>query len=73
MRHAGAGQFVEHGEPVGFEPRDVALPERRRGREREQMRQEIGGLAEEIDAELVVVDADMNMHAADDEASHHLL
>ena len=73
MRDAGARQLVEHGKPVGFEPGDIALPEGRGGREREQVRQEISGLAEEIDAELVVVDADMDVHAADDEAPHHLL
>ncbi len=37
------------------------------------MRQEIRGLAQNIDAELVVVDADMDMHAANHQTPHHLL
>ena len=37
------------------------------------MRQEIGGLAEEVDAQVVVLDADMHMHAADQQPPRHLL
>ncbi len=37
------------------------------------MRQEIGRLAEQVDPEFIVLDADMHMHAADDEAPSHLL
>ena len=37
------------------------------------MRQEIGRLAEQIDAEIVVLDADMHMHAGDDEPTRHVL
>ena len=37
------------------------------------MRQEVGGLAEQVDAQVVVLDADMNMHAADDEPPRHVL
>ena len=65
---AGARHLVEDGEPVGFEPGVLALPERRRGRQCQQMRQEIRGLAQQIDAQLVVRDADMDVHPADREA-----
>src|SRR5262249_20308377 len=73
MRDAGARQLVEHREPVGFEPGLDALPERRGGREREQMRQEIGGLTKQVDAQIVVLDADMDMHARNHEPSPDLL
>ena len=64
-RQPGARQFVEDGEPVGFQPGTAPAPERRRGAERQQVRQEIGQLVEELDPELLVLDADMDMHAAD--------
>src|SRR4029077_19346376 len=37
------------------------------------MRQEIGRLAEQIDAEIVVLDTDIHVHAADDEPTPYLL
>ena len=37
------------------------------------MRQEIRGLVEQIDPELVVLDADMDMHAADHQTARHVL
>ena len=37
------------------------------------MRQEIGGLTEQIDPELVVLDAHVDMHAADQEPPRHVL
>ena len=51
----------------------VPLPERRRGAEREQMREHVAHLVHEVDAQLVVVDADVDVHAADDETAHDLL
>ena len=71
MGKAGARQFVENAEPVGFQPGILALPERRRGRERQQVRQEIGDLVQQVDAKLVVVDADMHVHAANHQAADH--
>ncbi len=63
----GARHLVEDGEPVGFEPRVFALPERRGGRQCQQMRQEIRGLVHQVDAQLVIGNADMDVHAADRE------
>ena len=37
------------------------------------MRQEIGRLAEQVDAQILVLDADMHMHAADHEPARHVL
>ena len=37
------------------------------------MRQEIGRLAEQVDAQILVLDADMHMHAADHEPPRHVL
>jgi hypothetical protein len=73
MRHAGAGQLVEHRQPVRFEPGRLSLPEGRGGGEREQMRQEIGRLAEQVDAQILVLDADMYVHAANHEPARDLL
>ena len=65
LRQAGARQLVEHGEPVALEAGVLALPERRGGRQHQQVRQEIARLVHEVDAQLVVVDADVHVHAAD--------
>ena len=73
MRHAGAGQLVEHRQAVGLEPGRLPLPERRGGGERKEMRQEICRLAEQVDAQILVLDADMHMHAADHQPARHLL
>ena len=37
------------------------------------MRQEIGRLAEQVDAQILVLDADMHMHAADHQPPRHVL
>ena len=43
------------------------------GAEREQVWEHVAHLVHEIDAQIVVVDADVDVHAADHEASYHLL
>src|SRR5260370_3654320 len=68
LRSTGARHLVKDGEAVGFEPVVLALPERRRGRQCQQVRQEVRGLVQQIDAQLVVGDADMDVHSADREA-----
>ena len=73
MGNAGARELVENRQAVRFEPSLRALPKGRRGRKREKMRQEICRLAQEIDPKLVVLDADMDMHAADHEPAADLL
>ena len=65
---AGARKLVEDGQAIRFEPGVFTLPERRGGRQCQQVRQEIGGLVQEIDAQLIIGDADMHMHAADRKA-----
>lgn len=65
LRQAGAGQLAEDAEPVRLEPRRLALPERRRGREGEQQRLERQQPVHEIDAGLRVRHLDMDMHPAD--------
>ena len=65
---AGARQLVVGGEAVALEAGVLAFDERRGGREHEQVRQEVARLVHEVDAQLVVVDAGVHVHAADDEA-----
>ena len=42
--------LVPDGDPIGHEARAPTLPEGRRGAEGEQVRQEVAGLAHEVDA-----------------------
>ena len=69
----GARQLVEHGDAVGHEAGVGAAPEGRGGRKCEQMRKHIAHLAHEVDAQVVVRDPDVDMHAADDETPAHAL
>ena len=71
-RQAGAGQVVEDADPVGGEAGVAALPEGRGSGEREQVRQEVGRLVHQVDPGLVVGDADMDMHAADQHPVAHI-
>ena len=66
---ARARQLLVGGEAVALEAGVLALGERRGGREHQQVRQEIARLVHEVDAQLVVLDADVHVHAADDEAA----
>ena len=50
-------------------PMSLAFPERRRARQRQQVRQEVRELVHQVDAQLVVVDADVHVHAADHHAA----
>jgi len=67
-RQAGARQLVPDRHAVGLEPGLAAAPEWRRGAECQQVRQEITDLAHQINPQIVVLDADMNMHAADQQS-----
>ncbi len=67
LGQAGPRHAVEHADPVGFEPGILALPEGRGGRERQEMRQEVAHLVHQIDAQLVVVEPDMDVQPADDQ------
>ena len=64
---ARARQLLVGGEAVALEAGVLALRERRGGREHQQVRQEVARLVHEVDAQLVVLDADVHVHAADDE------
>src|SRR5690606_24469955 len=66
-------QRIEDGQPVTLEAGVAAVPERRRARQREEVRQEIAELVHEIDAQLLVADTDVNVHAADDQSSRRRL
>src|SRR3546814_19477971 len=68
LRQAGARQLLEHREAVALEAGHLAAPEWRGGREREEVRQEVGDLLHEVHAQLVVVEADVHVHAADAQA-----
>ena len=65
---ARARQLLVGGEAIALEAGVLAFRERRGGREHQQVRQEIARLVHEVDAQLVVLDADVHVHAADDEA-----
>ncbi len=73
LGQAGARHLVEDGDPVGFQTGVLTVPEGRGGAERQEMRQEIGELAHEVDAQLRILDSDMDMHAADDEPARRRL
>ncbi len=68
LGQAAARQIAEDGRPIGLQAGGMALPERRRGRERQQVGQEIGRLVHQIDAQLLVLDAGVDVHAADHQA-----
>src|SRR3546814_2806123 len=47
LRQAGARQLLEHREAIALEAGHLAAPERRGGRQRQQVRQEVGDLLHE--------------------------
>ena len=67
---AGARQLVEDGQPIGLQVGHLALPERRRRGQHQEMGQEVADLVHQIDAEIRVLDADMDMHGADQQPPH---
>ena len=44
----------------------MALPERRGRGDGEDVREEVGGLFHQVDAELIVVESDVDVHSADE-------
>ncbi len=64
FRQAGARQLVIGGEPVADQAGQVALPERRGSREREQQRQKRRQPHDQIDAGVDVGHRHMHVHAA---------
>ncbi len=68
FRKTGARQRIEDREPVTLETRIAAFPERRGTGQGQQVRQEVRHLVHQVDAQFVVVDADVDVHAADEQA-----
>ena len=68
LRQTRAWQGIENSQPVALQPRIAALPEWRRAGQGQQVWQEVGHLVHEVDAQFVVIDADVNVHAADQQA-----
>ena len=64
LGQAGARQFVVGGQPIADEAGEVALPERRRCRQRQQQRQIGRQPHDQIDAGVDVRHLDMHVHAA---------
>ncbi len=73
FRQPRARNAVEDHQAERHQSRALAFPERRAAREREQVRQEIPRLVQQVDAQLVVVDADVHVQAADHHAPRHAL
>ena len=58
---------VEYRQTVGFQARVLALPERRRGAQGQEVGQEVADLVHQIDAQVVVGDAHVDVHAANEQ------
>jgi hypothetical protein len=68
FRKSGTWQCVENGQPITFEPRVTTLPKGRGTGECQQVRQEVAHLVHQVDAQRIVIDADVHVHAADEQA-----
>ena len=73
LRQPRARQVADDDRPERLQPGVVALPERRGGRERQQVRHEVADLAHQVDAQVGVLDAGMDVHAADRHAPRQAL
>ena len=60
----GARQFIVGGEPITFQPGGAALPERRRGRQRDEQRQIRQHPRHHVDPARRIGKLDMDVHAA---------
>ena len=63
----GTRQCIKHGEAIALEPGITAFPKWRRTGQRKKVRQEIRHLVHQVDTQLVVFDADMHVHTANQE------
>ena len=66
-----ARKLVEHAQAVRLQAGLDAFPEGRRSAQGEEMRQEIGDLVQNVDAQVVLFDTDMHVHAADQQPLGH--
>ena len=67
LRHPGARQVAEDDRPKRLDAGIPPLPERRGRAQRQQVGQEIRRLVHQVDAQILILDARMDVHAAD----HH--
>src|SRR5205814_2365564 len=72
-RYPGAGEALPDDLAVRLESRDPRQPERARGRDREQVREEIPRLVHDLDAQLGVGDADVHVQSEDQQLADDVL
>jgi hypothetical protein len=73
IRDAASRKPAEDRRPVRLEARIAPLPERRAGREREQVGQEVAGLVQELDRAGAIGDGDVDVQPEDQERARQLL
>ncbi len=72
-RDPGPGEALPDDLPVRLQPGRPGEPERARGRDREQMRQEVARLVHDLDARLAVGNADVHVEAEDEQLADDVL
>jgi hypothetical protein len=70
-RNPGARHIVENGQAIACQPRVLPLPVGRGPAQRQQVRQEIGGLVHQVDPGVVVLDPDMHVHPGNQQPPRH--
>ena len=73
IRNIGARKFVEHLAAVGLQPGIHAQPERRIGRERQNVRQKIARVIHHVDRRLAILDSDVHVQAENQIGARHQL
>ena len=69
----GARELVEHLAAIGLQPGVHAEPERRVGRQRQHVRQEIARVIHHVDRRLAILDADVHVQAENQVRARHQL
>src|SRR5207237_6084093 len=72
-RDAGARKTLPDDLAIRLETRRARQPERTRGGDREEVREEVARLVHDLDPSLAVRNADVNMQAEDQKLSDHVL
>ena len=73
VRNVGARKFVEHLAAIGFQSGIHPQPERRIGRERQNVRQKIARMIHQLDGGLAIFHADVNVQAENQVGARHQL
>ena len=68
LGEARAREFVKHAQAVRLQAGFDSLPKGRRSAQGEEVRQEVDDLVQDVDAQVVLFDSDMHVHAADQQA-----